>query len=147
VILKDIERKTSQGTQYFDVAIAPVLNAKKPLLGSILTFVNKTDSKRLKDKLEYTNAELKRVSEALQATQTELESTRQERQILAEDTHKRNQSSEGTSADLHCKNQGKENNLGLTQLNQFRLQDWGLRCTHNILDWLRSKLFRPLNLP
>lgn len=94
-ILKDIERKTSQGTQYFDVAIAPVLNAKKQLLGSILTFVNKTDCKRLKDKLEYTNAELKRVSEALQTTQTELESARQEIHILAEDTHKRNQSSEG----------------------------------------------------
>ncbi|PPS40265.1 CheR family methyltransferase [Chroococcidiopsis sp. TS-821] len=95
VKLKDIERNTAQGTQYFEVAIAPVLNAKKQLLGSIVTFVDKTECKRLTEQLEYANAQLKRVSEALQATQTKLESAQQEIQILAEDTYRREQRSRG----------------------------------------------------
>ena len=39
VTLKDIEWHTSQSTKYFDIAIAPVFNSQKYLLGSILTFV------------------------------------------------------------------------------------------------------------
>ncbi|MUL35170.1 CheR family methyltransferase [Gloeocapsopsis dulcis] len=39
VLLKNIEWNTSQGTQCFDVAIVPVFNHRKQLIGSTLTFV------------------------------------------------------------------------------------------------------------
>lgn len=40
ITLKNIEWITAKNTKYFDVAIAPVFNSKKQLLGSILTFLN-----------------------------------------------------------------------------------------------------------
>ncbi|MBV9385367.1 MAG: chemotaxis protein CheR [Chroococcidiopsidaceae cyanobacterium CP_BM_ER_R8_30] len=42
VILKNIKWSTSQSTRYFNIAIAPVFNFEKQLLGIILTFLNTT---------------------------------------------------------------------------------------------------------
>lgn len=93
VTLKNIKWNSSKSIKYFDVAIAPVFNTNKQLLGVALTFLDKTPCKRLAAKLESTNCELARLSETLQATesklntiQMELESAHQEIQLLAQDT-------------------------------------------------------------
>jgi two-component system, chemotaxis family, CheB/CheR fusion protein len=81
-VLKDVERNTPQGTQCFEVTIAPVLNAKRQLLGSTLAFLDKTDCKRLAEQLQIAGAELERMGECLEATQSELEATYQEIRLL-----------------------------------------------------------------
>lgn len=70
--LKNIEWVNSQGRHYFDVAIAPVFNSEKQLLGVILTFLNTTDCQLLTEKLENTDAQLARTSQLLQVTELEL---------------------------------------------------------------------------
>jgi two-component system CheB/CheR fusion protein len=87
VTLKNIEWNASEEIQYFDVAIAPVLDSRKQLIGNIVTFYDKTDSKHCVDQSKHTAKELKRISEALQDKQRELESAYQEIQILTKDTH------------------------------------------------------------
>lgn len=47
VKLKQIAWSTSNSTRYFDVALAPVFNAKKQLLGVTLTFLDTTTCKQL----------------------------------------------------------------------------------------------------
>lgn len=90
VTLKGIERMTSDGKQYFDVTIVPVLDSKKQLLGSILTFLDRTDYNQLAEKLKYTDVELKRVSAILQATEMELEATHQEIKLIEQNTYPKN---------------------------------------------------------
>lgn len=90
IMLKNIEWNTSQGTHYFDVTIAPVLNSKKQLLGNTLTFVEKTDCIQLKEELKYANSELEKISEALQATRAELESANQKIRLLEQDAPYKN---------------------------------------------------------
>ncbi|MFB2976891.1 CheR family methyltransferase [Microseira sp. BLCC-F43] len=94
VTLKNIEWNASQSIRYFDIAIAPVFNSKKQLLGIVLTFLDQTACKRLAAKVDLTNSELAKLSETLQATeskldniQMELESAHQEIQLLAQNTH------------------------------------------------------------
>jgi two-component system, chemotaxis family, CheB/CheR fusion protein len=81
-MLKNIEWRTPQGTQYFDVLITPVFDSNKQLLGSILSFVDKTNFKRSIEKLESTNAELEKIQEVLKVTQAELESADRKIQLL-----------------------------------------------------------------
>ncbi|HAZ43442.1 MAG TPA: chemotaxis protein CheR [Cyanobacteria bacterium UBA11371] len=94
VTLKNIEWNAAQSTRYFDIAIAPVFNSKKQLLGIALTFLDKTQTKQLAAKVDLTNSELAKLSETLQATeskleniQMELDSAHQEIQLLAQNTH------------------------------------------------------------
>lgn len=51
--LKNIEWIASSSTKYFDVAVAPVFNAKQQLLGITLTFLDTTACKQLAEKMEY----------------------------------------------------------------------------------------------
>ncbi|WP_416668507.1 CheR family methyltransferase [Egbenema bharatensis] len=82
VVLKDVQRNTPQGTQYFEVTIAPVLNAKRQLLGITLAFLDQTNCKQLAQQLQWADAELERMSECLEATQSELEVAHQKMQLL-----------------------------------------------------------------
>jgi len=95
--LKNIQWITSDGIQYFDVAIAPVFNSYKQLLGITLSFLNKTDSKQLSQKLEAKDSQLARVSQMLQlieselhTSQMQLEAAHQEIQVLCEEAEYRN---------------------------------------------------------
>ncbi len=95
--LKNIRWATSKGTQYFDVVVEPVFNSYKQLLGIILTFLNKTDSKRLSEQLESKDSQLARVSQMLQlieselhTSQMQLEAAHQEIQVLSEEAEYRN---------------------------------------------------------
>lgn len=87
VILKNVERITSQGIQYFEVMIVPVLNSRKRLIGSILTFLEETDCKLLTNKLKDTHAELERTLEELETTKAELEAAYREIQMFIRDAH------------------------------------------------------------
>lgn len=91
VTLKNIEWNVPPSIRYFDIAIAPVFNSKKLLLGITLTFLDQTAYKRLNAKVDLTNSELARLSETLQAKeanletiQMELESAHQEIQLLTQ---------------------------------------------------------------
>lgn len=84
IALKSIAWQTSQSIQYFDVTIALVLDHKKQRMGSLITFVAKTEAKLLQEKLHHSNAELSKVSQALQDAQLELEAAQQEIQILSQ---------------------------------------------------------------
>jgi two-component system, chemotaxis family, CheB/CheR fusion protein len=86
VTLNNVKWITSPSPKHFDIAIAPVLNDNKELLGITVSFFDVSDYGQLVTKLENTNAELERVSAILQVTRTELETTRQKIQILNQDT-------------------------------------------------------------
>ncbi|HAX77084.1 MAG TPA: chemotaxis protein CheR [Cyanobacteria bacterium UBA11372] len=97
VTLKNIEWIGSQSIRYFDIAIAPVFNSKKLLLGITLTFLDKTACKLLAAKVDLTNSELAKLSETLQAKEAnletikmELDSAHQEIQLLTQNTDYKN---------------------------------------------------------
>lgn len=83
-MLKHIEWDSPGGTRYFDVTIAPILNAQKQSIGNTLTFLDRTESKQLSDELQGTHAELERISQILRATQTELAVAYEEIKILSQ---------------------------------------------------------------
>lgn len=83
-VLKHIEWDSPGGTRYFDVTIAPILNAQKQSIGNTLTFLGRTESKQLSDNLQGTHAELERISQILQATQTELARAYDEIKLLTQ---------------------------------------------------------------
>jgi hypothetical protein len=97
LMLKQIERNSSTSTSYVDVAIAPVFNTEKQLLGMTLAFLDTTACKRLTARPESTDAELERLWAKLQAaeskletTQMDLEAAQQEINLPAQDTYDRN---------------------------------------------------------
>lgn len=92
VVLKSLEWSSLTTTKYFDVTIAPVYDAKQKLLGITLAFLEITEGKKLREKLELTNLESSTLKNTLQSltseltiTQIELASVRQEIKLL-EDT-------------------------------------------------------------
>lgn len=97
LLLKQIEWNSSTGSQSFDVAIAPVFNPEKQLLGMTLAFLDTTTCQRLAAKLESSDGEVERLAARLQAaeaklrtTQMELEAAQQEISLLAQDPCDRN---------------------------------------------------------
>ena len=86
ISIKNVERSNSKTTKYFDIAIAPVYNPRKQLLGIILTSVDKTDYQKLIKEVKETNIELHKVSEAYQETHIELEAAYQEIGLLTQNT-------------------------------------------------------------
>ncbi len=86
ITLKNIEWSHSKTTKYFDIAIAPVYDPQKRLLGITVTFLDKTNYQRLRRELKNTHTELKRVSQSCQETYTELEAAYQEIDLLIQDT-------------------------------------------------------------
>ncbi|HEY9736029.1 MAG TPA: protein-glutamate O-methyltransferase CheR, partial [Trichocoleus sp.] len=94
ITLRNIEWDTGGVIRYFDVAIAPVFNAQRYLLGVTLTFVDSTTNKHLNDSLKRTQNELRRVTQMLEraesqldAARLELAATQQEILLLSSEIH------------------------------------------------------------
>ncbi|QYO63049.1 hypothetical protein [Leptolyngbya sp. 7M] len=99
--MKNLEWSSLTTTKYFDVTIAPVYDSKQKFLGITLAFLEITEGKKLREKLELTNLESSTLKNTLQSltselniAQIELASVRQEIKLL-EDTFDTDKSLDG----------------------------------------------------
>jgi PAS domain-containing protein len=77
-----IKWQTANGHKYFDIAVTPVFDSKRKLLGSIVSYLELNDCKPLVKQLNDTVAELDKLRERLTRTELELKSAQQELQLL-----------------------------------------------------------------
>lgn len=78
ITLNAVKWSTAEGIRYFDVAIAPVFDSKKHLIGITLSFVEVTARQSLDGILKHHHSELTKATEALQVTESQLAVTRME---------------------------------------------------------------------
>ena len=117
--LHEVERALADGSvQYLDVAANPVRDRDGSVLAVVLTFLDVTENRRLKedlqrskqdlatayDELESTNEALETTNEELQSTVEELETTNEELQSTNEELQTMNEELQSSNEELHTIN-------------------------------------------
>jgi two-component system CheB/CheR fusion protein len=101
-----VERRFPEGgSQFFDIVIAPVLNAAGEPLGCGITFVEITDLLTLQQELKVTREEVQTASEELQTSNEELETTNEELQSSNEELETTNEELQSTNEELETMNE------------------------------------------
>ncbi|CAN5711987.1 PAS domain S-box protein [soil metagenome] len=108
IILKDVEWRgpsNSQALLTLEIHIAPFLDPDGKPLGASITFIDMTDSRRLKNELQRTNEDLEAAYEELQSTNEELETTNEELQSTVEELETTNEELQSTNEELETMNE------------------------------------------
>jgi two-component system CheB/CheR fusion protein len=94
----------NQETQFFDIAIVPLIDPDANLLGTSINFQDVTRSIRLQVELEKNKQELETAYEELQSTNEELETTNEELQATVEELETTNEELQSTNEELETMN-------------------------------------------
>jgi two-component system CheB/CheR fusion protein len=120
--------------RWFEVALSPLYDSVRELVGVSVTFDDITDSRDLKAQLQRSHTELETAYEELQSTNEELETTNEELQSTVEELETTNEELQSTNEELETMNaelQSTNEELGsindelrqrerqLTNLNEF----------------------------
>ena len=105
VQVSDIEYIRDNETLHLDVQISPLTDADAGLLGVILSFHDVTESRRLREELQYANRQLETAYEELQSTNEELETTNEELQSTVEELETTNEELQSTNEELETMNE------------------------------------------
>lgn len=89
---------------YFDVQIAPLVDADSSMIGVCVSFIDVTHAKHLKEELEHSNQELEMAYEELQSSNEELETTNEELQSTNEELETMNEELQSTNEELQTVN-------------------------------------------
>jgi two-component system CheB/CheR fusion protein len=106
VVLKDVEWSTGAGdASYFEVHVVPLLDAGGSLLGSSITFLDTTITRRITDEHLRSTRELETAYEELQSTNEELETTNEELQSTVEELETTSEELQSTNEELETMNE------------------------------------------
>ncbi len=105
VSLKDVHVLTGGETRYYDVAVAPLFDEARALIGSRITFEDVTRYRVLQAELTASKQELDTAYEELQSTNEELETTNEELQSTVEELETTNEELQSTNEELETMNE------------------------------------------
>lgn len=106
VTVRDIDWQTPQGeTVCLEVQVVTLSDPSGSRLGTSITFIDVTRSKRLQEELEHANQELEMAYEELQSTNEELETTNEELQSSNEELETTNEELQSTNEELETMNE------------------------------------------
>jgi two-component system CheB/CheR fusion protein len=106
VLHSGVERAGSDGEpQYFDVVVAPLLDATHNPLGVGITFLDVTRSSLLSEELQRSREEIQTANEELQSSNEELETTNEELQSSNEELETTNEELQSTNDELETMNE------------------------------------------
>lgn len=106
VTLRDIEWQTPHGEIIaLEVQVVSLSEPNGHRLGTTITFIDVTRSKRLTEELEHANQELEMAYEELQSTNEELETTNEELQSSNEELETTNEELQSTNEELETMNE------------------------------------------
>jgi two-component system, chemotaxis family, CheB/CheR fusion protein len=106
VRLINVERTLpTQETQFFDIAIVPLIDSEANVLGTSINFQDVTRPNRLQAELEKSKQELETAYEELQSTNEELETTNEELQSTVEELETTNEELQSTNEELETMNE------------------------------------------
>jgi two-component system CheB/CheR fusion protein len=90
---------------YLDLQIVPVPDAAGTIAGAVITFLDVTHQRRLRDELHRTTRELETALEELQSTNEELDTTNEELQSTVEELETTNEELQSTNEELETMNE------------------------------------------
>jgi two-component system CheB/CheR fusion protein len=90
---------------YLDLQIVPVPDPSGAVAGAVITFIDVTQQRRLRDELRRTTQELETALEELQSTNEELETTNEELQSTVEELETTNEELQSTNEELETMNE------------------------------------------
>ena len=106
VIQTDASWLAPGGSQtYLDLQIVPVPDSSGTFVGAVITFVDVSHQRRLRDELNRTTQELETALEELQSTNEELETTNEELQSTVEELETTNEELQSTNEELETMNE------------------------------------------
>ncbi len=106
VTVRDVDWQTPQGeTVCLEVQVVTLSDPSGSRLGTSITFIDVTRSKRLQEELEHANQELEMAYEELQSTNEELETTNEELQSSNEELETTNEELQSTNEELETMNE------------------------------------------
>ncbi len=106
IVLKDVEWSTGMAdASYFDVHIVPLMDAGGSLLGTSVTFLDTTATRRIADEHERSTRELETAYEELGTTNEELETTNEELQSTVEELETTSEELQSTNEELETMNE------------------------------------------
>lgn len=103
--LNEVEWPSSNGSRYLDIWVVPLLYNGAKLIGTSISFVDVTDSYRLKRDLEHSKHELETAYEELQSANEELETTNEELETTNEELQSANEELETMNEELQSTNE------------------------------------------
>jgi two-component system CheB/CheR fusion protein len=102
----EVERRFADGeSQYFDVAVAPMLDEAGIPLGVALSYVDVTRSYKLQEEVRKSTEEIQTTAEELQSSNEELETTNEELQSSNEELETTNEELQSTNEELETMNE------------------------------------------
>jgi two-component system, chemotaxis family, CheB/CheR fusion protein len=105
IAIQGVVSKTPEGHDVsFDIQVVPLTYGDSSL-GSIVTFTDVTDVRRLQDEIEHSNQELETAMEELQSTNEELETTNEELQSSNEELETTNEELQSSNEELETTNE------------------------------------------
>ena len=106
VVVKEIEFSGQTGQDlWLDLHIAPLIDSAGGLTGSVLTFTDVTNYRRMQRELKESHQELETAYEELQSTNEELETTNEELQSTVEELETTNEELQSTNEELETMNE------------------------------------------
>jgi two-component system CheB/CheR fusion protein len=104
VEVPDVRWQTHDGSRIFSVQLTP-LQSDGVFLGTSVSYLDVTDSRRLRDQIESSKRELEQAYEELQSTVEELETTNEELQSTNEELETTNEELQSTNEELETMNE------------------------------------------
>jgi two-component system, chemotaxis family, CheB/CheR fusion protein len=103
---RDVPFLTDSGeTLFLELEVAPLIDTSGEAVGTQLTFMDMTRSRRLQEELERSKKELETAYEELQSTNEELETTNEELQSTNEELETTNEELQSTNEELETMNE------------------------------------------
>jgi two-component system, chemotaxis family, CheB/CheR fusion protein len=142
VMLKDIQWSTNGEVRVYDVAVAPLYEEDRSVLGSRITFADVTKFRTLQNELQHSKQELETAYEELQSTNEELETTNEELQSTVEELETTNEELQSTNEELETMNEELQStNEELQTINdELRNRSTDLNAANSFLESVFTSL-------
>jgi two-component system, chemotaxis family, CheB/CheR fusion protein len=142
VVLQDIQWTVDGHATVYDVYVVPVLDDGGAVLGTRITFVDRTQFRQLHRELEHSKQELETAYEELQSTNEELETTNEELQSTVEELETTNEELQSTNEELETMNEELQStNEELQTMNdELRNRSTDLNSVNSFLESIFTSL-------
>ena len=105
ITLDNVQIKTREGTNYFDIQITPLVEGETKILGVNISFIDVTRYFDLRQELDRYRQQLEAAQEELQTSNEELETTNEELQSTNEELETTNEELQSTNQELETMNE------------------------------------------
>jgi two-component system CheB/CheR fusion protein len=142
VLLKDVPWSHGSETRNFEIAVSPLLDDERALIGTRVSFRDTTEIRSLQDELRHSKQELETAYEELQSTNEELETTNEELQSTVEELETTNEELQSTNEELETMNEELQStNEELQTMNdELRNRSTDLNSVNSFLESVFSSL-------